>query len=116
MNDTDKRKNSKTVIGSLTKRQIWNMQSRLQMIGVQRCFGNSFRAAAEFEAARDQTRVRSCTRRHGCTCKRQKDKDKQTQSHIHTDGHASLTHCPETDFVYKPQQLMYRPKTSGILF
>lgn len=55
---------------------------------------------------------------HGDTAVHARDRKTKTnkQSHIHTDGHASLTHCPETDFVYKPQQLMYRPKTSGILF
>lgn len=113
MNDTDTRKNSKTVIGSLTKRQIWNMQSRLQMIGVGRCFANSFRQLQGGSRVWSSQRPNTSTIMHTETRLYMQETERQRQTntvtHTHRGGHASLTHCPETDFVYKPQQLMYRP-------
>lgn len=98
MNDTDtrKKKNSKTVIGSLTKRQIWNIQSRLQMIGVGRCFANSFRQLQGGSRVWSSHRLNTSTIMHTETRLYMQETERQRQTntvtHTHTQRGMLLSH------------------------
>lgn len=95
MNDTDTRKkNSKTVIGSLTKRQIWNIQSRLQMIGVGRCFANSFRQLQGGSRVWSSHRLNTSTIMHTETrlYMQETERQRQTNTVTHTHRGACFSH------------------------
>lgn len=98
MNDTDTRKkNSKTVIESLTKRQIWNMQSRLQMIGVGRCLANSFRQLQGGSRVWSSQRPNTSTIMHTETrlYMQETERQRQTNTVTHTQRGMLLSHTAQ---------------------